>query len=386
MKESPSLYRLGALVSQQIAPQDIPREAWPEIISLALQHGLAPMLLWVTKNNAPHVVTEPVWSPVITATRGAAVHHIILDGARKEVGAALNEAHIPMLWLKGIALAATVYPQPILRPMGDLDVLVPYEQRANALEIVKKLGYNHHEIDSPMIPYDQAQRLNFTHHYRLRGGMYESVVLELHYRLISADDLLLPLDKLEWFWTQIIAVRKGSNFTVLLPEAQLLYLSAHAILQHGKANTSLRQYFDLHQIITNTLIDWEKVIQQASILGWGHAIDQSLTTVAQYFPAPVPDVMFDAIRKTCSSSTASMRLLRKGARWERMWMRLQGLSAGQKIDLVFRILCPPKAYIRRRYNLRSGQPAWPYYLYRWFDHSKEMTWAMWQRIVRFFMR
>ncbi len=128
------------------------------------------------------------------------------------------------LWIKGIALANTLYSQPFLRPMGDLDVLVPYDQRESTLQVVERLGYHFYETNGQLMSSKEALALNLTHHYHLIGGINDSVVLELHFRLPSADNELLPLDKLAWFWTQTTPLQTSQQFTIPQTEAHLLYL------------------------------------------------------------------------------------------------------------------------------------------------------------------
>ncbi len=386
MKETTTLHQLGALVSLQISPVDIPPKAWRQIIDAAFRHDLAPMLLWVAKQSAPDIVTGPLWKPVITVTRGTAVRYVTLEATRKQVSLALIAAQIPALWLKGIALAHTVYPQPVLRRMSDLDVLVPYDQRENALGLVEGLGYHFYKTEGKLMSSREVMELNQTHHYHLRGGTRDSVVLELHFRLLSSDNKLLPLDKLEWFWTQTTTLQNSSQFTVPQPEAHLLYLCAHAILQHGEGDTSLRQYFDLHQIVTNAPVDWDVVVEQAATLGWGYAVDRALSLAVRYFSTPVPAAVFADLRKsrTKHDSVAgrALRIRSKGSRLERVLIRLQDMSFTERVGLVRRILFPPRPYMRVRYGLRPDQRVWPAYLYRWLDQGQEIMWAMWNRLTR----
>lgn len=386
MKDSALLHQLGALVSQQLNPKDVPPTAWPEIIAAAIQQGLSPMLLWVTKRSAPEIVTEPLWTPAIMTARGTGIQYVGLESARKQVNAALDAAHIPSLWLKGIALAHTIYPQPSLRSMSDLDVLVPYDQRQDALRVVEGLGYHFYETNGQLITPQEMLDLDLTHHYHLKGGMNDSVVLEVHFRLLSTDNDLLSLDKLGWFWTQTSTVQNGGQFTILQPEAHLLYLCAHAILQHGEDVTSLRQYFDLHQLITTTPVEWDKVIEQAAVWGWSYAVERALYLATRYFSTPVPDAVFTELRKNHPEHDAladrAVRIQSKGARWEVALLRLNRLSFAERVDVVRHVLFPTRAYMRIRYRLGPDRRVWPAYLYRWFDQGQEIIWAMWNRLTR----
>jgi hypothetical protein len=385
MKETPTLHQLGALVSSQISPQEIPQDAWPGIIGAALHHGLAPMLLWVVKQSAPTIVAEPLWRPIITTTRGTGIQYIALEAARKQVTAALDTAQISPLWLKGIALAHTSYPQPVLRSMSDLDVLVPYEQRESALKVVEELGYHFFETGSHLMSPREVLGLSLTHHYHLKGGLHDSIVLEVHFRLLSADNELLSLDKLKWFWTQTRPVQNGTLFTVPTPEAHLLYLCAHAILQHGEEDTLLRQYFDLHQLVTTTTFNWDQVTEQTAVLGWEYAVARALSIAVRYFATPVPEAVSTALqshrRKHDAVADRAIRIRSRGSRWEQVWMSLHSLSFPEQVAMVRRILFPPKSYMRSRYSLRDGRWVWPAYLYRWFDQSREIAWAIGSRVI-----
>jgi hypothetical protein len=270
--------------------------------------------------------------------------------------------------------------------MGDLDVLVPYEQRENALRVVEDIGYRFYETEGQLLSSREALHLNLTHHYHLKGGINDSVVLELHFRLLSTDNELLPLEKLAWFWTQTATVQKGSQFTVPKPEAHLLYLCAHAILQHGERETSLRQYLDLHQLVMNTPMDWDEVIEQTAVLGWGYAVARALSLAVRYFSTPIPDTVWAELRESRSKHDAAAeraaRIRSKGSRGEKVLIRLREMSFVDRVDLVFRILFPPKSYMRIRYGLRLDQRVWPAYLSRWSDQGREIVWAAWNRLTR----
>jgi hypothetical protein len=54
---------------------------------------------------------------------------------------ALVERDIPIIVLKGAALAYTVYDTPALRPIGDIDILVRPDDAAAAREILDRIGW-----------------------------------------------------------------------------------------------------------------------------------------------------------------------------------------------------------------------------------------------------
>jgi hypothetical protein len=58
-----------------------------------------------------------------------------------EVVAALSERAIPVILLKGISYAATIYADPAERPMSDIDLMVPPAAHDRAAHALRRLGY-----------------------------------------------------------------------------------------------------------------------------------------------------------------------------------------------------------------------------------------------------
>lgn len=56
---------------------------------------------------------------------------------------ALGRAGIRVILLKGIAYAGTLYPDPALRPMSDVDLLVEAARYRDAIDVLGRLGYWH---------------------------------------------------------------------------------------------------------------------------------------------------------------------------------------------------------------------------------------------------
>ena len=130
---------------------------WLAFIPQAEMHGLAPL-------TYRHVQTCGAQIPADARLQlqGLYLRHKYANQSLRavlgEMLAALHEAGIEMLVLKGAALAYTVYPEPGLRPMRDLDILVPAVQveaaQAVLLEIgfqatgfIEELSVNHRHLD-----------------------------------------------------------------------------------------------------------------------------------------------------------------------------------------------------------------------------------------------
>ena len=379
------LHLLAALVSQQLQPEVVRDEDWPEITALALRHGLGPMLLWALNEDGFDTDEDPHWEPLVSAARVAAINYALLKNTLRQVDAALAEAGVPALWLKGFALAQTVYPLPRLRPMVDLDLLVPYEQRSAALDITNLLGFHtpeghyYSEIINP--PED------LWHHYQLMGGVSDAIYLELHYRLLRRGGKeLLPEDQPDWFWSQTQELSKdGVLFRFLKPEAHLLYLCAHAILQHGEGELYLLRYFDLHLLATKTVQDWQVVVDWALAFRWSYAVERALTLTVRIFDTTVPESVFTQLRerRSCDEDISrAVRLQAKDFRREKRKMLRAQMSLGERIGIFYRRIFPPKSFIRHFYAIKPGQLVFPYYVYHWFKKAREAAGSVRSRLAR----
>ena len=107
----------------------------------------------------------------------------------------------------------------------------------------------------------------------------------------------MPLEDLDWFWKQTQSlVQDKTNFLILRPEANMLYLIAHAILGHGEVDFYLLRYFDLHLLITKTDLDWQLVVDQAVALRRPYAVERALNLTVRYFSSPVPESVFSHLQ------------------------------------------------------------------------------------------
>jgi hypothetical protein len=128
---------VSGVVSATISPgnersfRDVPAEVSAPLAAMVRRHLLGPL------------AHRAGW-PGFRGDHAAAT--IQADRRREilcEAVGALRDDGIAVMLLKGIAYAGTLYPDAALRPMSDIDVLVPAARYRDAIVVLGRLGYWH---------------------------------------------------------------------------------------------------------------------------------------------------------------------------------------------------------------------------------------------------
>lgn len=370
---------LAGLVAGQAPPAGIPEARWADLIALALDHGLGGMLLWSLRRAGWAQDGDPRWQVLVDAVRRYGRYSLLLERSRRQAAAAFDQGNIPAIWLKGIALARTCYPEPHLRPMYDLDVLVRPGQMAAARQALLGVGFRSAQADF-------FELGGFTDQARHHEGLVDrtgQVNLELHFRLL-APTMRAPLEdaQMEWFWEQTGELSQaGPSFRVLKPEASLLYLCAHAVLQHEEKALDLLHLLDLHLLVSQGALDWDLVMEQAAALGWTYAVEAALGRLPALYGTRLPEGLLRDLQQQRPAGEP----LRVGVgpsgntrRWVEWRATFRRMTLSQRLRLVWLTLFPPAAFMRRQYHLSPGEPLLPYYLDHFLDGSREAARALWK--------
>lgn len=340
---------------------------WIEIVSLARRQTVGALLYWQLHKMdvKPHT---NLWDKLKRAYSRQIQLYLQRKDAFQKISRSLRHAEIPALWLKGFALAHSVYPNPALRPMRDLDVLVPLPQREHALTLVQELGY------LLAVPAHSQATQEMWHHYPLRG----SVAVELHYALIGLRSKILPASQLEWFWTQTRVIHAGEmEFSAFTPEAELLYLCAHAILQHGETEFILQRYLDLHLLIEkNPALDWQLIMERAIELRWTYAVARALEITRAYFGTTLPENFLEELqtrRRADEDAGNALWILPNATRLEATRSFMHGMSRSEKWKWFWSSLFPTPAYMKWKYEIRAEWQIPFFYFYRWFVIARDVV-------------
>jgi hypothetical protein len=180
------VYRLLALCARaecdaayykKVAQAAAELEGWDEVLAQLKDHRMAPLLYVHLKGAGVELPQEARYSLQSLYVRhqwAAQVRRRVLG----EIMAAFEADNIPALVLKGAALGYLVYPEPGLRPMSDLDILVPRSEVWRAGRVLAELGF-----DIPLTP---DRKLSHRHlPIATRRSEELLVAVEIHHQLMS---------------------------------------------------------------------------------------------------------------------------------------------------------------------------------------------------------
>jgi hypothetical protein len=107
------------------------------LAEIARLHRLSPLLSAADDGGLPPSLAERFRRDRLTTV----AHNLVLGQVAEECVRALGADGVPTIVLKGLAYAASIYPEAGTRPMADIDLLVPNEERRKAFAVLDRLGF-----------------------------------------------------------------------------------------------------------------------------------------------------------------------------------------------------------------------------------------------------
>lgn len=340
---------------------------WEAVGQQARLHRLGPLLydaLRAEECLPPDLEAEWREEYLATALRNA----LLLHEARA-VTARLTAVGLPVILLKGAALAQTVYPNIALRPMVDLDLLVRPEMAPAALRHLAAMGYR------PITREPQpGAQVAYESQVGLARRDSSGVVIELHWSLIDSPyyQRHLPLD---WFWGTARPLSTDvSQGLILGPEAQLLHLCAHLMLHHsGMPPGYLLWLHDIAAWLTHfgVALDWDALLAHAPRYDLLLPLQRILPVVARDWDAPMPpDVLAQlaALRPSATERRVAARLTDpQRTVTQRFWDDLATLDDWpSRVGFAVANVFPAPAYMQARYGVANPVFVPLLYPYRWW--------------------
>jgi hypothetical protein len=289
----------------------------------------------------------------------------------------LRSSGIPVVVLKGAYLAKAVYGDVALRPMGDVDVMVPGTEMPRARAVLLDMGgvpagQSHQAVAGPGARDQDIESLCRRKHH-LPPLVVRDLQIEIHWTIVSPTGPVCPDTAGLWHRAQPARVA-DVDVLALSPEDLLLHLCLHFGYEHRLEG--LRSFCDLHETIRRFRgkMGWTQVAERAGEWGASRYVGLILHLVRTVLGTGVPD---DAVERLVPggidgrlAETARESLLTQ-VRY-RTWVpfsRLLGTrSLGGKVALVMGRIFLSRDEMAAKYPAsRDSRHLWSYRVLRFRD-------------------
>lgn len=255
---------------------------WDVLVERAAFHGLLPLIYQrLRRLNFPGI-PDAVRRQLKDSFGVNALRNELLAQELVRVLERLAGAGVPLMPLKGVALAEAVYGDAALRICADLDVLIRPEHLAKALPILRSLGYSD-RLREPSFVRLLARYGKDCALMRQHGR--SAYPLQVHCGLIWGG----PPERrvLAEVWSSAVAKPfHDAPACVMSPEWEFLYLAVHAA-RHGRY--PFKWLVDLDWISARGALDWTLGHEKAMRWGWGKAVQSCLAACAGLLETPIPE-------------------------------------------------------------------------------------------------
>ena len=358
---------------------------WENVIQIAGGTGVSPLVYHVLDNIVDYnVIPQSVTHKLHQVYQSNAIRNLLLYEELKRIIQAADEKSIPVIVLKGAALALSVYPNIALRTMGDIDLLVHQEHLETMDTIMRRFGYESNRDNI----WDENEN------YHLPKYIRHPYQIEIHWNLVPPD-ISVTLD-LSGIWARAQHLQIGNVTALMLaPEDLVIHLCLHVSAHHLFQVRPLRNLCDIAATIHyyRDNINWQQMHQWAKDSQIGGYIALTLILVKEVLDMPIREniirgfysIPFDDESIDCIITeiwTPSKKSESELAPLDIAVISTQK-SLLATLKAVMRCIFPRRKRLSVRFKVPPYSPLiYPYYLIYIFDRIKRRGFFLFRLIFR----
>jgi hypothetical protein len=270
---------------------------WHNLLALSTIQRVT-SLLWhrLKQKNLETLVPETTAAQLRESFRHNTMNNMRLNGELRLLLLKLNAENIPLILLKGIVLANTVYENIGLREMNDIDVLTQPDDLQRIADILTGMGYK------PLQPFRTDVTIQTAYH--LPGFIKKGhAKIEVHWT-ITHPNTNYSIEP-HGLWKRAVPVQiSGCQTLMLSPEDLFLHLCLHTSYLHP-FTFGLRPFCDIAETIDHfgSALNWETVVERAISQHWQRGVYLALQMAVELAGASVPDHVMEKLQPVDISET-----------------------------------------------------------------------------------
>jgi len=273
-------------------------EDWHLVEQIAERHCLTPVVAFVLFQHAAAAVPGDVAQPFRQGALRLARNNLALAKEWLQLLQLFEDAELPVISLKGPALASTAYGDLAWREFHDLDLLIHSKDVRRARDILLHNGY---ELWSTTLNNSDTELLRSRNRQLCFTNAQHGAAIDLHWgALHEMFSFQLPADQL---WKQArVEHWNDLSFLSLAPEHLLLYLCAHGS-KHCWRN--LCWLCDIAALVeAHPQMDWPECLRLAESSDSALLLQHTLLLTQQVLGLKVPEV----VRSSASNDERALEL------------------------------------------------------------------------------
>ncbi len=252
-----------------------------------------------------------------------------------EITSLFNENKVDHMLLKG-CLMKGLYPNPEMRRMGDIDILIKQSQYKIIKKVLSKNGYNEQTESDHELKWTKGQ-----------------VLVELHKKLVARTHSDLYSYYGDWFEKAVPESEYGYKMT---DEDFLIYLLVHFTKHYRKTGIGIMHVCDIYLFIKNKKLNEEYLNSELEKLGLLKFYKNIKATIKVWFEDCPPTEMTDHITSVILKSgvfgtqknEALSQVLNRRVKYR--------FSFAEKISRFFSIVFPPYSSLKNKYKILKRLP------------------------------
>jgi len=305
------------------------------------EHRLLPLL---QRNLTRLGIDDPLMDRFRGIRRFFWVRNLKAVSLARDVFVALDRCGVPFIVLKGAAIIACYLDDRSLRPMDDIDILVPEERLVDAIGVFTELNLRPRNLSTRDLIEDRHLRSS------LPGWAFvaSNQSIDLHWKAMHLDRGPHADDN---FWeARREASLDGMKISVLAPPDQLLHTFAHAA-QPSAAMATHQWPADAAIIIRGARdLCFDRVIAEAGRRRLSALAAEGLALLTDELNLPIPEKVVSRLR--AASSWVERR---------EMHLLAEGSTLGHMAPLIIAL----QDFRRNRANIVNSIYAFPEFLKAW---------------------
>jgi len=268
--------------------ENLTEDNWEKLLTLAKILGVTPLLYrqLVMRSNSSRIPEAVIMKLRDAYYRCHAKNAYLFHELGKLMGS-FKQAEVPVILLKGAYLADSIYQDAGLRPMDDLDLLIPPEHILKGIEVLSTLGYQPFQEYSLDVEFDMAKHVP--------PYIKDNTIIELHWNIVNPESPI-KFDT-SGLWSRSLCFKKENLEALCLSQEDLLLHLCMHTTQHYFYK-QLRTLCDIQALISlhSNDLNWDQVIHRAKDWHAERSVFLALYTVQSLLEVDIPDFVLKELK------------------------------------------------------------------------------------------